>query len=124
MALTNDDQVNLLTTMLARNEGCERALCLINNTSFLPLGQSIGLDISINPRAITVSSVLQHIRKGHVLAVHTIEDGEAEIIEAEVLETSAFCIFGYAEHEFRLILNILMFDRILGFRFSDKSLLC
>ena len=90
LALTNDDQVNLLTTMLARNEGCERALCLINNTSFLPLGQSIGLDISINPRAITVSSVLQHIRKGHVLAVHTIEDGEAEIIEAEVLETSAF----------------------------------
>ena len=48
------------------------------------------MDISINPRAITVSSVLQHIRKGHVLSVHTIEDGEAEIIEAEVLETSAF----------------------------------
>lgn len=88
LALTNDDQVNLLTTMLARSEGCGRALCLINNTAFLPLGRSIGLDISLNPRAITVSSVLQHIRKGNVLNVHTVEDGEAEIIEAEVLKTS------------------------------------
>lgn len=88
LALTNDDQVNILVSMLGLNEGCERALCLINDTTFLPISKSIGLDAAINPRATTISSVLSHIRRGRIVSVHTVEDGAAEVIEAEVAETS------------------------------------
>lgn len=89
LTLTNDDQVNILVSMLGLNEGCERALCLINNTTFLPISKSIGLDAAINPRATTVSSVLSYIRRGRIMGVHAVEDGAAEVIEAEVVETSS-----------------------------------
>ncbi|MGC6511391.1 MAG: Trk system potassium transporter TrkA [Parvibaculales bacterium] len=88
VALTNDDQVNILVSLLARNEGCERALCLINDTTFLPISKTIGLDAAINPRSTTVSSVLSHIRRGRVKNVHTVDDGAAEVIEAEVADNS------------------------------------
>ncbi len=88
VALTNDDQVNILVSLLARNEGCARALCLINDTTFLPISKSIGLDAAINPRSTTVSSVLSHIRRGRVKSVHTVDDGAAEVIEAEVAANS------------------------------------
>jgi trk system potassium uptake protein len=48
----------------------------------------IGLDVAINPRETTVSSVLQHVRRGRLKSVYTIRDGEAEVYEAEALETS------------------------------------
>lgn len=88
LALTNDDQVNILVSMLGLNAGCERALCLINDMTFLPISKSIGLDAAINPRATTVSSVLSHIRRGRIISVHAVEDGVAEVIEAEVVDTS------------------------------------
>ena len=62
LALTNDDQVNILTNMLALQEGCQRGLCLINDNSFQNLAGDFGMEVSINPRAITVSSVLRHVR--------------------------------------------------------------
>ncbi|MGI9440425.1 MAG: Trk system potassium transporter TrkA [Parvibaculales bacterium] len=86
--LTNDNQVNVLTTMLALQEGCKRGVCLINDSSFLSLTRQIGMDVAINPRAVTVSSVLGHVRQGKVVRVHTVVDGAAEIIEAQVPENS------------------------------------
>jgi trk system potassium uptake protein TrkA len=50
--------------------------------------RGVGIDVAINPRDTTVSSILQHVRRGRIKAVHTIHDGEAEIYEAEALETS------------------------------------
>ena len=89
LALTNDDQVNILSIMLAFREGCERGLCLINDDSFLPLASQHGMDTPINPRAVTVSSVLGHVRRGKVAQVHAVgDDGAAEFIEAEVPENS------------------------------------
>ncbi len=88
LALTNDDQINILVSLLARTQGCDRALCLINEASFLPISNIIGLDAAINPRSTTVSSVLSHIRKGRVKSVHSVDDGTAEMIEAEVADNS------------------------------------
>lgn len=88
IAVTNDDQINILSSLLAKRDGSQRAMTLVNNASYGPLMRSLGVDAVINPRAITVSRILQHIRRGRVRAVHSLRDGKAEIIEAEALEAS------------------------------------
>jgi trk system potassium uptake protein TrkA len=88
IAVTNDDQVNILAALLAKRSGANRAMTLVNKASYEPLMYSLGIDAVVNPRAITVSRILQHIRRGRIRAVHTVRDGKAEIIEAEALETS------------------------------------
>ena len=88
IAVTNDDQVNILSSLLAKREGAARATTLVNNLTYGPLIRSLGIDAVVNPRAITVSRILQHIRRGRIRGVHSLRDGMAEIIEAETLETS------------------------------------
>ena len=89
VAVTNDDEVNILASLLAKSEGCERAITLINNVTFEPLLASLGIDVVVNPRAITVSRILQYVRRGRIRGVHSLRDGLAEIIEAEAMETSS-----------------------------------
>jgi trk system potassium uptake protein TrkA len=88
IALTNDDQVNILSCIMSDRLGCERSLCLLNNASYTAMVRSLGIDASINPRGITVSRVLEHVRRGRIRAVHSIQNGAGEIIEAEALDTS------------------------------------
>ena len=89
IAVSNDDEVNILTSMLAKRFGCQRAVTLINKTSYGPLIDSLGLDTVVNPRIITVSGILQHVRRGKIRSVHTFSEGFGELIEAEALETSS-----------------------------------
>ncbi|MCK8778695.1 Trk system potassium transporter TrkA [Rhizobium sp. NTR19] len=86
--LTNNDQINILGGLLAKSLGCKSNLVLINSTSFNQITQSVGIDAQINPRAVTISRVLQHVRKGRIRSVYAVQHGAAEIIEAEALETS------------------------------------
>ncbi|MGQ7791590.1 Trk system potassium transporter TrkA [Faunimonas sp. B44] len=88
IALTNDDKVNLLTAALAKQLGCRRSVSLINEPALSPLSRTIGIDAYINPRAVTISRILQHVRRGRIRNVHTIQEGAAEVIEADALETS------------------------------------
>lgn len=89
IAVTNDDEVNILSTLLSKRFGCDRAISLVNNAnSYSPLMSSLGIDVTVNPKEITVSTILQHIRKGRIVAVHSICKGKAEVIEAEVVEES------------------------------------
>ncbi|MBB4302472.1 trk system potassium uptake protein TrkA [Rhodobium orientis] len=88
IALTNDDEANILTSVMAKKLGCRRNLCLINNTSYHAFARALGIDAHINPRAVTVSKVLRHVRRGRIRGVHSLQNGSAEVIEAEALETS------------------------------------
>lgn len=88
VSLTNNDQVNLLSCVMAKRLGCKANLALINNPSYHDLTKSVGIDAYVNPSAITISRILQHVRRGRVRAVHSIHRGAAEIIEAEALDTS------------------------------------
>lgn len=88
IAVTNDDEVNILASLLAKREGAQRAVTLVNNMTFEPLLASLGIDVVVNPRAITVSKILQYVRRGRIRGVYSLRDGLAEIIEAEVMETS------------------------------------
>ena len=88
IALADDDEVNILASLLAKRLGCQRAITLVNNTGYGPLLTSLGIDAVVNPRASTVSTILQHVRRGRIRAVHSLRDGVAEVIEAEALQTS------------------------------------
>lgn len=89
VAVTDNDEVNILASLLAKRAGCRRAITLINNAAYPPLMTSLGIDVSVNSRAITVSRVLHYVRRGRIRAVYSIKDGVAEVIEGEALETSS-----------------------------------
>jgi trk system potassium uptake protein TrkA len=89
IAVSNDDEVNILSSLLAKRHGARRAITLVNSTSYSQLVGSLGIDTVVSPRAITVSTILQHVRRGRIRAVHSLSDGIGEIIEAEALETSS-----------------------------------
>ena len=88
VALTNSDQINVLSAAMAKRLGCKSGMILINDPSYQDLTTSIGIDAYINPRAVTISRVLQHVRKGRIRSVYAVQKGAAEVIEAEALETS------------------------------------
>jgi trk system potassium uptake protein len=88
IALTNDDKVNILVSLLAKRAGCQRAMTLVNNQAYGQLVSSLGVDVVVNPRATTVSTILHHIRRGRIRGVHSLRDGQAEVIEGVALETS------------------------------------
>ena len=88
IAVADDDEVNILASLLAKRHGCQRAITLINNSGYGPLLASLGIDAVVNPRASTVSTILQHVRRGRIKAVHSLRDGVAEVIEAEALQNS------------------------------------
>jgi trk system potassium uptake protein TrkA len=88
VSITNDDQVNILSSVLAKRLGCNANLALLNNSGYHGFTKSLGIDDFINPRAVTISRVLQHVRRGRIRGVYSIQDGDAEIIEAEALDTS------------------------------------
>ena len=88
VAVTNDDETNILSSLLAKRYGCQRAITLINKGTYESLISSLGIDVVVSPRNITVSSILQYVRRGRVHSVHTLREGFGELIEAEALETS------------------------------------
>lgn len=88
VALTNDDQANIIACVMGRTLGCTRNLSLINNVSYPALANALGIDAYVNPRAVTISRVLRHVRRGRIESVHSLQNGTAEVIEAEALETS------------------------------------
>jgi len=88
VAVTNDDETNILASLLAKRYGCQRAITLINKGTYEPLIGSLGIDVVVSPRNITVSSILQHVRRGRIHSVHTLREGFGELIEAEALQTS------------------------------------
>ena len=88
LAVTDDDKTNLLAAVRSKGMGCPMTICLTNDPTLVPLMGPLDIDAYINPRATTVSSILQHIRHGRVRSVYSIGDAEAEMIEAQVLTTS------------------------------------
>ncbi|MBT3396232.1 MAG: Trk system potassium transporter TrkA [Alphaproteobacteria bacterium] len=89
VAVTDDDEVNILASLLAKRQGCRRAITLINDPAYGALITSLGIDVVVDPRAITVSSILQYVRRGRIRSVHSLRDGMAELIEGDALETSS-----------------------------------
>ncbi|HKK04587.1 MAG TPA: Trk system potassium transporter TrkA [Gammaproteobacteria bacterium] len=81
-ALTNDDEANILSAMLAKRLGARKVMALINRASYVDLVESGDIDIAISPQQATIGSLLTHVRRGDVVRVHSLRRGAAEAIEA------------------------------------------
>ncbi len=81
-AVTNDDEANILSAMLAKRLGARKVMALINRASYAELVQSGPIDIAISPQQATIGSLLRHVRRGDVVRVHSLRRGAAEAIEA------------------------------------------
>lgn len=83
-ALTNSEETNVLSAMLAKRLGAKRVMALINRPSYSELMENRSVDIVISPSTITIGALLAHVRGGDVVRVHSLRRGSAEAIEAVV----------------------------------------
>jgi len=88
VSITEDDKVNILSSLLAKRLGATRSTALLNNMSLASFASSLGVDAVINPKSISVSTILQYIRQGRIRAIHSLRDDFAELIDAEARETT------------------------------------
>jgi len=80
--LTNDDEANILSSMLAKRMGAEKVIAIINRPSYVDLVESSSIDIAVSPQQITIGALLTHIRRGNMVRIHSLRRGAAEAIEA------------------------------------------
>ncbi len=81
-AVTNADEANILSAMLAKRLGARKVMALINRAAYVDLVQSGRIDVAISPQQATIGSLLKHVRRGDVVVVHSLRRGAAEAIEA------------------------------------------
>ncbi|MCH2541113.1 MAG: Trk system potassium transporter TrkA [Alphaproteobacteria bacterium] len=89
ISVTNQDEVNILTSLLAKKQGCKKAISLANDTTYRSILEPLGIDDVLSPQAITVSRILSYIRKGNIKQVYSLREGEGEVIEADAVEASS-----------------------------------
>lgn len=82
LALTNDDEANIMSALLAKRLGARKVMCLISNPAYVDLVQGGEIDIAISPQQASIGSLLTHIRKGDIVNVHSLRRGAAEAMEA------------------------------------------
>jgi trk system potassium uptake protein TrkA len=88
IAVTEDEETNVMISLLAKKMGVRRVMTLINKVAYSPLVHSIGIDVVISPRLAAVNKILQFIRRGKILSVASLPEETAEAFEAVALETS------------------------------------
>jgi trk system potassium uptake protein TrkA len=82
VAVTNAEEANILSAMLAKRIGCKKVMALINRPSYAELVEAGDIDVAISPQQVTIGSLLAHVRQGDVVTVHALRRGKAEAIEA------------------------------------------
>ena len=83
-ALTNSEEANILSAMLAKRLGAHKVMALINKPSYAELIESGSIDVAISPQTVTIGSLLAHVRRGDVVRVHSLRRGAAEALEVVV----------------------------------------
>ena len=87
LALTNDDETNIIVSAIARKKDC-KSLILINNSDYNNIKDVLGIDRIIDPRMTTVSKILKHVHKGSFVSVYTVGNADAEVIHAEATKST------------------------------------
>lgn len=87
IAVTNDDETNILVSLLARQYGCDRMIPLVNKDCYNSLTGVLGLGAVVSPKAITVATIMRYVRRGRIKAVHNLLGNFAEILEIEASDS-------------------------------------
>jgi len=82
LSLTNDDEANIMSSLLAKRLGASKVMAIINNPAYVDLVQGGEIDIAISPQQATIGSLLTHVRRADVVNVHSLRRGAAEAMEA------------------------------------------
>ena len=81
LALTNDDEANIMSSLLAKRLGARKVMTIINNPAYVDLVQGGEIDIAVSPQLATIGTLLAHVRRGDIVSVHSLRRGAAEAIE-------------------------------------------
>lgn len=92
VAVTNDDETNIFASVLAKQLGCKRAITLVNKPSYGALMPTLGINSVVSPSAVTISTVLQHVRHGPIAAIYSLREDFGEIVEAEITASSRLTV--------------------------------
>jgi trk system potassium uptake protein TrkA len=101
-AVTNAEEANILSAMLAKRLGAHRVMALINRPAYAEMMQGGPIDVAISPQSVTIGSLLAHVRRGDVVRVHSLRRGAAEAIEAVVHGSRGGKVVGRRVEEIRL----------------------
>ena len=88
--LTNDDEANILSALLAKRMGAEKVIAIVNRSAYVDLMEAGTIDNAVSPEEITIGALLTHIRRGSMVRVHSLRRGNAEAIEAVALGDKTF----------------------------------
>ncbi|MBI5026068.1 MAG: Trk system potassium transporter TrkA [Nitrospirae bacterium] len=83
-AISNNEELNIMSSLLAKSLGAKKVITIVNKTDYLPLANSLGIEAVLSPRLITAGTILRYIRRGDILSLTAIAEDKAEIIEARV----------------------------------------
>jgi len=90
VAVTNDDESNILGSLLAKQQGADRVITLVNNKAYSTLvGPKLGVDAIVSPRSTIVAKIMQYVRRGRIKGIYSLGSGFAEVIEIEISETAS-----------------------------------
>lgn len=98
-AISNNEELNIMASLLAKRLGVKKVITIVNKTDYLPLASNIGIESVLSPRLITADTILRYVRGSNILSLTTIADGKAEIMEAEVKDDSVLVGKSLAEVE-------------------------
>lgn len=89
IACSNNDELNIMASLLAKRLGAKKVIALVNRTDYIPLAHNLGIQSVLSPRLITASIILRYLRRGEVLSLTAIAENKAEIMEIEVSKGSS-----------------------------------
>lgn len=88
VAISNNEELNIMSSMLAKSLGVKKIITIINKTDYISLANNLGIAAVLSPRLITAGTILKYVRGGNILSLTTMAEGKAEIMEALVKEGS------------------------------------
>ncbi len=99
-AISNNEELNIMASLLAKSRGVKKVITIVNRTDYLPLAYNLGIETVLSPRLITAGTILKYVRGGNILSLTTMAEGKAELMEAEVKDGSI--LIGKTLHEVEL----------------------
>jgi trk system potassium uptake protein TrkA len=88
VSVSNNDELNIMVSLLAKKLGVKKTVTLVNKTDYIPLAHGLGIQSVLSPRLITASTILRYVRRGDILSLTAIADAKAEILEGRIGGTS------------------------------------
>ena len=88
IAVTGNSETNIISSLVAKSRGVKKTIALVENMKYIHISQNIGIDTLINKKILAASSIFKHIRKGKILALASLHNIDAEILEFEVNKDS------------------------------------